>query len=120
MPYINKFSLALVATILFAPLSFAQDNSDLDDEEIEEVVVTGSKLGRSNFEADVPILTISSEEITNRLTNTAGNAVARLPNAALTNSIQGDAYQAGSGVGQNIVSLFGLGSQRTLTLVNGR
>ena len=47
----------LVATILFAPLSFAQDNSDLDDEEIEEVVVTGSKLGRSNFEADVPILT---------------------------------------------------------------
>ena len=82
MRYNIKFSLALVATILFAPLSFAQDNSDLDDEEIEEVVVTGSKLGRSNFEADVPILTISSEEITNRLTNTAGNAVARLPNAA--------------------------------------
>ena len=120
MRFNNKFSLALVATILFAPLSFAQDNSDLDDEEIEEVVVTGSKLGRSNFEADVPILTITSEEITNRLTNTAGNAVARLPNAALTNSIQGDAYQAASGVGQNIVSLFGLGSQRTLTLVNGR
>ena len=120
MRYNIKFSLALVSTILFAPLSFAQDNSDLDDEEIEEVVVTGSKLGRSNFEADVPILTISSEEITNRLTNTAGNAVARLPNAALANSIQGDAYQAGSGVGQNIVSLFGLGSQRTLTLVNGR
>ena len=42
MRYNIKFSLALVATILFAPLSFAQDNSDLDDEEIEEVVVTGS------------------------------------------------------------------------------
>jgi iron complex outermembrane receptor protein len=68
----------------------------------------------------MPILTISGEEITNRLINTAGNAVAQLPNAALSASNLGDAYQSNSGVGQNIVSLFGLGSQRTLTLVNGR
>ena len=117
-----KFSLVAVAAFIFSLPTFAQD-ADADDEEsenIEEVVVTGSKLGKTNFDSDVPILTISSEDITARLTNTAGDAVSRLPNAGLANSIQGDAYQAGNGIGQNIVSLFGLGSQRTLTLVNGR
>ena len=56
-------------------------------------MVTGSKLSKTNFDSDVPILTISSEDVTNRMTATAGDAVAQLPNAALANSIQGDAYQ---------------------------
>ena len=119
MNKINRFSLVAFATVIFALPVFSQDEN-ADDRDVEEVIVTGSKLAKTNFESDVPILTITGEEITNRLINTAGNAVAQLPNAALSASNLGDAYQSNSGVGQNIVSLFGLGSQRTLTLVNGR
>ena len=105
------------AAAIFALPVFSQDESSDD---VEEIIVTGSKLSKTNFDSDVPILTITGEDVTNRMIATAGDAVAQLPNAGLANSVQGDAYQSSSGVGQNIVSLFGLGSQRTLTLVNGR
>ena len=117
MNKINRFSLVAFAAAIFALPVFSQDESS---EEVEEIIVTGSKLSKTNFDSDVPILTITGEDVTNRMIATAGDAVAQLPNAGLANSVQGDAYQSSSGVGQNIVSLFGLGSQRTLTLVNGR
>ena len=119
MSKLNRFSLVAVAAAIFALPVFSQDEN-AEDRDVEEIIVTGSKLAKTNFDSDVPIFTISGEEITNRMITTAGDAVAQLPNAGLTNSVQGDDYQAGSGIGQNIVSLFGLGSQRTLTLVNGR
>ncbi len=117
MNKINRFSLVAFAAAILALPVFSQDESS---DEVEEIIVTGSKLSKTNFDSDVPILTITGEDVTNRMIATAGDAVAQLPNAGLANSVQGDAYQSSSGVGQNIVSLFGLGSQRTLTLVNGR
>jgi iron complex outermembrane receptor protein len=119
MHTINRFSLVAFAAIVFSLPVFSQDEN-ADDRDVEEIIVTGSKLAKTNFDSEVPIFTISGEEISNRMITTAGDAVAQLPNADLSNSVQGDEYQAGSGIGQNIVSLFGLGSQRTLTLVNGR
>jgi outer membrane receptor protein involved in Fe transport len=119
MSKLNRFSLVAFAAAIFALPVFTQDEN-AEERDVEEIIVTGSKLSRTNFDSDTPILTITGEEISNRLINTAGSAVAQLPNAALANSNLGDDYQSNSGVGQNIVSLFGLGSQRTLTLVNGR
>jgi outer membrane receptor for ferrienterochelin and colicin len=79
MNKINRFSLVAFAAFIFTLPVFSQDESE--DRDVEEVIVTGSKLAKTNFESDVPILTISGEDISNRLINTAGNAVAQLPNA---------------------------------------
>ena len=106
MNKINRFSLVAFAAAIFALPVFSQDESS---DEVEEIIVTGSKLSKTNFDSDVPILTITGEDVTNRMIATAGDAVAQLPNAGLANSVQGDAYHSSSGVVQNIVSLFGLG-----------
>ena len=107
MNKINRFTLAAFAAVIFTLPVFSQDEN-AEERDVEEIIVTGSKLAKTNFDSDVPIFTITGEEITNRMITTAGDAVAQLPNAGLANSVQGDAYQAGSGIGQNIVSLFGL------------
>jgi hypothetical protein len=73
MNKINRFSLVAFAAAIFTLPVFSQDES-ADERDVEEVIVTGSKLAKTNFESDVPILTISGEEISNRLINTAGNA----------------------------------------------
>ena len=82
MNKINRFSLVAFAAAIFTLPVFSQDEN-ADDRDVEEIIVTGSKLAKTNFDSDVPIFTITGEEITNRMITTAGDAVAQLPNADL-------------------------------------
>ena len=83
MNKINRFSLVAFAAAIFALPVFSQDESSDD---VEEIIVTGSKLSKTNFDSDVPILTITGEDVTNRMIATAGDAVAQLPNCLLYTS----------------------------------
>ena len=51
------FSLALVSSLMLAPFSFAQDDAD-----VEEVVVTGSKIKGSDLYSFAPITEITQED----------------------------------------------------------
>ena len=84
MHTINRFSLVAFAAIVFSLPVFSQDEN-AEDGDVEEIIVTGSKLAKTNFDSEVPIFTISGEEISNRMITTAGDAVAQLPNADLSN-----------------------------------
>lgn len=100
--------------------AYAQD-ADADDEnlEVEEVVVTGSRIKRTGFDTTNPATVINSDFIELRAFNNVAQALNQLPSFGIPGASE-NGGQAGQNVGQNFVNAFGLGSQRTLTLVNGR
>ncbi len=84
-------------------------------EELEEVIVTGSRIPvDSNAVSSVPIQAISEEDIRNSGEINIADIVADIP--ALVSSITAE----NSSTGANSLNLRGLGGSRTLTLVNGR
>lgn len=92
---------------------------------IEEVVVTGSRIPRTGFDTMLPANVISSEMLERRGYTNVADALNEVTSFGSPGSSPGIGSANGSGqsaysVGQNFVNFFGLGSQRTLTLVNGR
>jgi iron complex outermembrane recepter protein len=88
-------------------------------EELAEVVVTGSRIARPEFDRLEPTTTIDSKELDRRGYLDIGQALNQLPQFAVAPSSAANA-QNGFGIAQSFVDMYGLGSQRTLTLVNGR
>lgn len=87
----------------------------------EQIVVTGSRIRRPNFETLQPSVVIDSAQIESRGFATIGDALNEQPSFGVPGSSPVGANQGGSfGSGQSFVNFLGLGDQRTLTLVNGR
>lgn len=115
-------STALALALISAP-AMAQDAPDEDivEEEEEEtlITVTGSRIKRPEIEGAAPLVaSITAETIRQRSFNNIAEALNEIPGFGVAVSSNGG--QAGFSVGQNFVNLFGIGSQRTLALVNGR
>ena len=121
-------ALCSAATI---PLLFITPSALAQDDELEEVVVTGSRIARDpNIGANVPVQSLSAEDIQLSGNVDLGETLNRLPallgSNTSTNSISG-LFGSGSGetagaaeVGETILQLRSLGVERTLVLVNGR
>jgi len=90
-----------------------------NDEDLSEVIVTGSRIARPELERLQPTTTINSDFIDKRSYSNVIDALNELPAfGEPDNSPVGG--ESGFGVGQSFANLYGLGSQRTLTLVDGR
>lgn len=86
--------------------------------ELEEVVVTGSRIARPGVDTFYPAESLGSTELQdNGLLNIA-DALNEIPGFAQTTNPVG--VQNQYALGQNFVDYLGLGSQRTLTVVDGR
>ncbi len=120
----------ITAPVLFiAPGALAQDQGQADA--LEEIVVTGSRIARDpNVGANVPIQSISSEDIQLAGNVDLGDILNDIPSLlgsnTSSNSVFG-VFGTGSGetagaaeIGETILQLRGLGVERTLVLVNGR
>ncbi len=90
-----------------------------DEKSMDEVVVTGSRIARPNLESPVPVTTISSEELFQTGTTSVGDLLNDLPALRSTFSQSNSSRFLGT-TGLNLLDLRGLGTQRTLVLVNGR
>ena len=107
----------LTATSMPLQQTLAQDQ---DDASVEEIVVTGSRIRRTD-EGALPVQSITQEEI-QRTGATSPEQFLQTLSVAVqgnTNAV----VASGSGVtsgGVSSASLRGLGSQRTLVLMNGR
>lgn len=89
-----------------------------DTQKAGEIVITGSRIRRSSFDALEPTTVVSNEYLSARgLTNVA-DALNEQPGFGVPQNTEGG--QSSYGVSQNFVNKFGLGTARTLTLVNGR
>jgi len=93
-------------------------------EELEEVVVTGSLIVRRDFEANSPIVTVDEDLFDQSTTSALETQLNRLPQftPTLDNPTQGGDIQpnARNTPGVATVALRGLGANRTLVLINGR
>jgi outer membrane receptor protein involved in Fe transport len=90
-----------------------------DDKTMEEVIVTGSRIARPNLESPVPVTTISGEELFQTGNTSIGDLLNDLPALRSTFSQSNSSRFLGT-TGLNLLDLRGLGTQRTLVLVNGR
>lgn len=97
----------------------AQDTAVDADAEFEEVVVTGSRIKRQGFDTLQPAIVMDRDAIESRGLSNVGDALTELP-AFGSPSSSTAGTQAGVGAGQTFVNFLGLGSQRSLTLVNGK
>jgi iron complex outermembrane recepter protein len=123
----------IVAGLAFASPTFAQTQPEQtsDEEERaaedassdrERIVVTGSRIRRSEFTSSQPVQIITAEEATlEGLVDTSeilqGSTIANTA-GQINNYFTGSVLTGGPGV--NTLSLRGLGAERTLVLLNGR
>ena len=92
---------------------------DEDEAEPEEVVVTGSRIARSQYEVAQPITIIYGEEYENKGYTNAADALFDVPGIGVTNSLtngSGGSFgnQSQLSVGQALANNFGLGSGLSL------
>ncbi len=86
----------------------------------EDVIVTGSRIARPGFDTLEAATSTDSAEIARRGYNNVLDALQATPGfGPAANSPLGTS-QGNLGIAQSYANFFGLGSQRTLTLVNGR
>lgn len=93
----------------------AQQTTD-QPTEVSEIVVTGSRLVRQDFNAPSPVTTVTAETIELTSTLSVENLLNQLPsvvagNMATSNNSGGESFAT--------VDLRGLGASRTLVIVNG-
>lgn len=105
-----------------APLNSASGAFVVQDEptQLDEVVVTGSRIRRDPTNAPTPLIQVTREELLTTGQSTVIDYLATIP--ALSNSVV-PSDTTGSGLGDgglSLPNLRSLGSNRTLTLVNGR
>ncbi len=100
-----------------APASAAGATADAGD---SPIVVTGSRIPRPSYDRDQPTITISGTLIDQRGQTSVAQALNQTPGFGIPDSSLVGNQGSGFGVGQAFVNLYSLGSQRTLTLVNGR
>jgi outer membrane cobalamin receptor len=110
-----RLALATAASAS-APLAFAQTAPAESASPVQEVVVTGSRLMQANGIVDQSITSVSQEDIKQTGLVRTEDVLQNLPQVAVEQT-SGNSI---SSVGVATVSLRGLGSQRTLALVNNR
>lgn len=88
--------------------------------QVDDVVVTGSRIPRPNLEQPTPVATISSEAIATSGTQDIGQIIAELPAFSSVSSVRGNSDSFDISGGLNFANLRALGSARTLTLVDGK
>lgn len=85
---------------------------------IDEVLVTGSRIRRAGFDTLQPALVSNVEEYERRGYVNVAQALEATPGFGF--GVNSTGNQSTFGAGQTFVNFFGLGTSRTLTLVNGR
>ena len=115
-----------IATALVVPHARAQDAQPATPapagaeqaQNLDRIEVTGSRIRRVDAENASPVVTIDRATIEKTGKLTIGDLVQELPNIA--GAATNPAVNNGGGTGASTVDLRGLGSQRTLVLINGR
>ncbi len=120
-------SLFALAFTSFPAAAYAQDDQDdaafAEASEVDSgegtIVVTGSRIRRPNLDSAVPITSVGPTELTERGDLSLGDALNELPSLRATFSQANSTRFIGT-AGINRLDLRGLGTERTLVLVNGR
>lgn len=114
----------MVAMPAMAQTTQAEEPVDVTTQTAEEapqsgaIMVTGSRIRNPNLQPFEPTTSIDREFIDQRNFINVADALNTLPQ--IRGSVTPNGDQAAFGQGVNFINNFGLGSNRTLTLINGR
>jgi len=115
-----RFALGVTtgALLLSSGYSVAQDEEE-EANAVEEVIVTGSRIKRSNLDSVKPLEIISEATIESTGLNNIGDVLQNITSSDGT-GIRPVSTSTNGGDGSNEISLRNLGAGRTLVLVDGR
>ena len=107
-----------IAAVLSANGAIAQDNSA--ESTIEEVVVTGSLISRSGYDAPTPVSALGEEALSQMPVTQIGEAVDRMPVFQRSQNARNNVSISDGTSGTNLLDLRGFGPNRTLVLLDGK
>ena len=110
------------ASLFIATGASAQESADPAGEaaEVEEIIVTGSRIPRDSFNVSTPLVSVGAEEITDAgLGELSEILIDEIPSLYESSSNTNSQSQIGN-TGVTSVNLRRLGSNRTLILIDGR
>src|SRR5512145_1413418 len=102
--------LAVAAAVVQLPAVAAEDSS------LEEIVVTGTRIVRTDFSSASPIASVPAVAFTRRTSTTVETTLNQMPQLVPSHTSTSNEF----GFGEATANLRGLGSPRTLVLVDGR
>ena len=108
-----------ISTLAASPMAMAQDEGDEDEDQLElgRQVVTGSRIKRIDLEDARPVVVITREEIELSGQESVADVLRNSP----INTFGSSREESGSNfLGQATISLHGIGSTRSLVLLDGR
>ncbi|MBA8885484.1 TonB-dependent receptor plug domain-containing protein [Dokdonella fugitiva] len=116
--YARPFGVAsLAAAAGLGAMATAHAQSADDSQKLETITVTGSNIRRVDIETSNPVVTIDRAAIEKTGKLTLGDLVQQLP--AVTGPNTNPQVNNSGGTGFSSIGLRGLGSPRTLVLING-
>jgi len=123
-PRINKLRFGVVASTLLTTMGLSYADLTLaQDDEVEEITVTGSRIVRRDFESNSPITTVDADDFETQTGLNIESYLNQLPEYNPANSpttTDGDVQITPvNSVGIASISLRGFGANRSLVLVNG-
>src|SRR5579875_1349974 len=119
----TALSLGAVAAVGAAGSAYAQNAApqgpnNQSPQTLQTIAVTGSHIRRVDLETSNPVVAVTSQQIQATSKLTLGDVVQQLP--VITGGVENPRVNNGGGSGQTLVGLRGLGSSRTLVLVDGQ
>jgi iron complex outermembrane recepter protein len=116
---------AATASLAYAPAALAADtaagpNAETapSSDQLQEVIVTGTRVRRVDLETADPVLVLDNSTITQSGAVTVGDLVDRIPSIA--GAATNPNLNNGGGFGESNIELRGLDAKRTLILIDGR
>lgn len=109
----------LAAAIALSTLALLQEEGLAQEPALEEIQVTGSRIQRPGMISPVPVTAISNEELTTLNPGNLSQALQQVPQF-LNNTVAQNRGTFLGAAGQAFLNIRGMGSERTLVLLNGR
>ena len=114
-------SVAALMAAAYAQPARAQAPGQTAQADVEEVVVTATRIVRDGYEAPTPTTVLSAESLSDGAPTNIADYVNTLPSlAGSTTPRTGNTGSSGGTTGLNALNLRALGAQRTLVLLDGR
>ncbi|MCL4409386.1 MAG: TonB-dependent receptor plug domain-containing protein, partial [Gammaproteobacteria bacterium] len=114
-----RFALLAGGTLAAVQPALAQSTSDAEANAPERIQVTGSRILREGAIAPAPVTVISGDELMETGAMNIGEVLSRLPAMANTFTLANSGRSIGT-AGVSLLDLRGMGTSRTLVLVDGR
>ncbi|RAK52401.1 TonB-dependent receptor plug domain-containing protein [Phenylobacterium deserti] len=117
----NRLLLATASLVALAAAGLATPAFAQQSQELQEVVVTGSRITTSGFTAPTPTQVVGAEDIARNAEPNVFTTITQLPSLQGSSGASVNTFSTSSGQqGLSAFSLRGLGTIRTLTLLDGQ